>query len=1216
MLHLHTFGGLRIERDGQPLQLPTQKARDLLGYLITFRVRPHPRSVLVGVLWPDLPEDKARRRLSDTLWRVRHVLGDCVLADEEYVWLNDDFPCQLDVERFEDVASRLELEAASIESLENALVLYRGPFLDGLYHNWVLLERDRLRGLYLEALGLLLEHYKRIGDYARALNVARRLVAVEPLHEAAHRELMRLYHLLGRDAEAVAQYRRCCEILREELSVSPAPETEALYQVLNRRTSLPSDVSDVHLPAPARSPIPHLDDLLLVGRDAERAALLHHLEGAASGRGGVVLLEGEAGIGKSRLAQELAEGARWRNVEVVVAHVPADASSSYGLFLAALSPMLTPLRIRQLARLVEPAHLRAAASLLPSLAETLDLFPPPDLPPPQAHERLQEALAALALDLARIVPCLWVLEDLQDADAETLSLLPHLSPLLREGQGLILLTGRSAELRADPRVWRTLQALDRAGPFPRYTLARLDRDAIGCLVRDLLGEEDASLTAHLMQESGGVPLYLVETLKVWRDEGHLLPGEEGKGLPGGNWHWSGEAVSALPSHLGESVIGHRLSQLSATAEQVLATAAVIGTDVDFDLLARVCAFPTPESEFTDTDPYLLITDELLRLGFLEEADVGYRFSHEQVRQAAYGRLRLSERRRLHRKVALALEDLFPDQFERIAHHFEAAGQRRPAIHYLNRAVERARELFAHQTALSCYDRLLGLLDRPGDRSARYDVLCDRAEVLGWIGDREAQGRDLKEMLRLARTTSDDARLAKALHRRSEWHRVQGRYEAANDDARAALEIYRRLGDEHNRARLLNQLGRNLLDTDDCPQADVYFEQALPIHEAVGDLVGQIQSLMGLACVAQYKGDLSRSLMYCRDSLDLARSTGDVRWINYTLSSVGLGYVDLGDMEAAESHLRKALELAETSGQRRRLAITRVRLAHVALQRGDFDAAQVRLETALETLREVQDISWGGYARSILGEVHLLRGDHAAAHEHLEAACRCYRELGELDWHAISLSYLARAEAALGKEAAAWEHSQEVATKAAAEWPDAESPPEIYYNHYRVAQATRHWAAARDALEEAANVLDERAKLISDSDWRESYRTGLRVNRAITEAIAEQPPLGCLRVRLARADVPAHRRPKPDEMVTLIWTVDAGDEDAALAEREGEDKWHPKVALRRHRILRLLDEAESVGASPTVADLAGALDVSSRTIRSDLNALRDQGHPVRTRGSRA
>jgi predicted ATPase/DNA-binding SARP family transcriptional activator len=1206
MLHLYTFGGLRIEDDGQSLQLSTYKARDLLAYLIAFRDRAHPRSVLTGLLWPDLPEDRARRRLSDTLWRIRRVLGDHVLADEEYIWFNTDLPHWLDAEQFQSVASSLKPEtlraeprgeAADLRSIEDTLALYQGPFLDGLYHDWILLERERLRGLYLQTLGHLLELHKQVGDYAAALTIAQRLVVVEPLHEAAHRELMRLYHLLSRDAEAVAQYHHCREILREELDVAPAPETEALYQVLSRRASLPPATTDVHLPTPSRRPAFNLDEPPLVGRQVERAALLSHLEAAASGQGGIVLLEGEAGIGKSRLARDLVAGARWRNIAAVVVRADENTIASYGLFLAALFPPLTSLRLRQLTRLVEPAHLQATTHLLPAIAEALPDMPPlPDLPPPQASERLQQALVALVLGLARIAPHLWVLEDLQWADAETLSLLPLLASHLTGSRILFLLTGRSAGLRANPAAWSTLQALDRAGSLPRYTLTRLDTDAIGSLVRDLLGEDDLTLSEHLTRESDGIPLYLVETLKAWRDEGYLLPAENE------TWHRRGDAPTVPSSYLGEAVIGHRLSHLSPTAEEVLAAAAVIGAEVDFDLLTRVCSRPP--------DRYLLSTDELLRLSFLVETDVGYRFSHDRVRQAVYRRLSLSQRQRLHRNVALALEDLSPEQFELLAHHFAAAGQREPAIHYLTHAARRARELFAHQTAMTCYDRLLDLLTHPQDRPARYDVLRDRAEVLGWVGDREAQGRDLEEMLRLARDLSDDARIAATLRLRSEWYRLQGHYEPAYEDALAALEIYRRLGDDHNQAALLSQLGWNVIYTANYAQAAGYFREALSIYRGLDDLQGQISCLSGLTNAAELDGRYSLALSYMQQNMALAEATGDPRRIGRALHNMGVLHYDLGDIDTAKAHLYEALHLKESTGDRRSQALTHYYLGVVIIEHGDFEAAQAHLDIALEALREVQDASWEGDTLAALGRLALLRNDPDAAKKHLGAAYQRRQELGEPAYAIIDLSYLALAELALGDEAAAWQHSQETVAELEAGLSGVEHPQRIYYNHYRVARATRHWAAARAALEEAAHIVNERAERIDDPALRKTYRTGIRANRAIAEAAARLPPPGRLRVRLPRADTPAHRRPTADETVAVIWTIDAGREDTALAEQEG------KVVLRHHRILRLLAEADAAGTLPTAADLAGVLDVSSRTIRNDMAILRREGHAVRTRGSRA
>jgi DNA-binding SARP family transcriptional activator len=1214
MLRIYTFGGLRIEHSGQPLQLSTQKARDLLAYLVTFRGRTHPRPVLAGILWPDLPEGKARRRLSDTLWRVRRALGDLVMADEERVWLDAKVPYWLDVQEFKikrQEAGNGEQETDScILSLVSCVQLYLGPFLDGLYYDWALLERERLQGLYLETLKCLLEHNKQAGDYAEALSIAQQLVAAEPLHEAAHRELMRLYHLLGRDAEAITQYHRCCEILREELEALPAPETEALYQTLSNGALVPPTTPTAHLPASAHHPTYDLDELPLVGRDAERSALLGLLEAATSGQGAVALLEGEPGIGKSRLARELVAGARWRNIDAILAGIGEDTASSYALLVAALTPALTSLRVRQLTHLVNPIHLQAVTPLLPQIAHIVtDLPPLPDLPPPQARERLQQAFIALILGLAQVAPHLWVLEDLQWADAETLSLLPLLLPHLNESRALLLLTGRSAELRANPIAWEVLQTLDRMASFPRYTLTRLDVDDIGSLVRHLLGEDNPTLTDHLIQESEGVPLYAVEALKAWRDEDHLLPGKRG------GWHWRGDAAAAPSLQLGEAIIGHRLSQLSPAAEEVLAAAAAIGAEVDFDLLARICAPPDSALGTVDSDLYSPTTDDLLRLGFLIETDTGYRFSHEQVRRAVYHRLSPTQRKKLHRRIAQALEAHFPEQFERLAQHYVVAGEREPAIHYLTRTAERDRELFAHQSALASYDRLLDLLTRPADRPARYDALRDRAEVLGWIGDREAQGHDLEEVLDLADALSDKVRRARALHARSEWHRLQGRYDPANEDARAALDIYRRLEDDRGRAGLLSQLGWNAiyagpgLGSQNSSQTTAYLKEALSIYQTLSDLEGQIHCLIGLASVAaNFDGDYALSLSYGEQCLALAQATDDPHQLARAFLNIALNYFDLGNAEAARARLFQALALEKMTGDRRREAATRFYLADVAIEcSGDIDAAHAHLDIALETFREVQDRSWEGDVRSALGRLALLHNDPTSAEEHLQAAYCRRQELGESAYAVIDLSYLAVAELLLEDKECAWERSQEALAELEAGLAGVEYPQRIYYNHYHVAQATRHWAAARDALEKAWDIVTERAGRIEDPALRDTYYTGHRTNRAIAEALADQPPPGQLRVRLARADVPAHRRPTADELVTVTWTVDAGEEDAALADRES------KVALRRHRLLRLLAEAATADALPTVADLAGALDFSPRTIRADLAALRRQGHVVRTRG---
>ena len=1202
-MRFYTFGGLRIEREGQRLQLPTQKARELLGYLITFRQRGHPRPALIGALWPTLSETKARRRLSDAIWRVRSVVGNAVLARDDQVWLNSIPSSRLDVAGFEQALSKPEGRPLDTQALERALGLYRGPFLDGMYTDWALLEQERLRGLYLAGLARLLAGHKRAGDYQTALTTAQRLVATEPLHEAAHRELMCLYHILGRDAEAVAQYETCSEVLREELGVGPAKETSALYVTLTRTADRDPDRIRPHLPAAAVTPTRRFGELKLVGRDEERAALLRHLEDAAAGRGGIVLLEGEAGIGKSRLAREVLEGARWRGIGAHTVSAAGSGRASHGPLIVLLSATLTPLRIRQLADTIGAVHLRAVAPLLPCVRRALPSLPPPaPIPAHQAQKRIHQALSALVVGLGEVAPWCWVVEDLQGTDDETLSILELLLPALKETRGMLLLTGRSFELRANARVWQALQRLDRVSRFPRYRLRRLDQDAFGDLVRDLVGEKNESLTDHVVRESGGVPLYAVEALRAWRDEGYLQPTHDG------TWAWCAGPSDNVPSYAESEVIRHRIKGLSFRAHKLLGAAAVVGDEVAFDLLARVSDLSPGERDSPGAASRLLPTDELLRLGFLEETRDGYSFSHSTIRSEALARLSRSERCRLHGRVAVALEALSPDQFERIATHYEAAGLRRPALHHMTRAAERYRDLFAHRNALSCYDRLLELLPKePEDRTVRYDFLADRAEIRGWTGDREGQGRDLVEMLRIARAQADEDREAQALHRRSEWHRLQGNYQLAEEDARTALTIRRRQADEAGQGALLAQLGWSIVYTSDGSEAARCFEEALAIYAALGDPPGQINCLSGLTCAAERDGDYVLAMRYLMKNLSLAKGTGDPCRISRAYHNRGVLRYDLGDFEAAYEDLTRALALKERIGDRRSEAITRFYMSLVQIERRRVAAARAELQEALEGFREVGDRSWEGHARALAGRLSLSAGRPDNAVKHLSAAYERRRELGEDAYALVDWSYLALAELDLGDREAAWRHSSEAVRELAGR-SGVEHPQRVLYNHFRVARATRHWAAARVALERAAEIIEEASSRIRDPGLAESYRTGSRVNRAIATAHADLPPRGRLRVRLARVGAPSHRRPRPDEMVSVVWTIDDRQTDEATRSKHG------RIALRRRRIQRLLREAEAAGSRSTVADLAGALQVSARTIRSDIRLLRRRGCAVQTHGS--
>ena len=266
ILRVYLFGGLTLTWGDRPLTaIAGRTARSLFAYLVTRRGRDHTRDLLAGTFWPDLPDAQARRRLSHALWQIGRVLDplpsptpylltktDTVRFDAEALYWLDTEVFERELEELRETRELRELRElretrelrelrelresrelggvekgaprsslsslsslgplnspgspVSLRSLQHAIDLYRGDFLAGFYDDWAVVERERLRELYLWALNRLVAFSKAAGAYEEALHFVQRLIAEDPLHEEGHRELMRLYHLLNRDHEALGQY--------------------------------------------------------------------------------------------------------------------------------------------------------------------------------------------------------------------------------------------------------------------------------------------------------------------------------------------------------------------------------------------------------------------------------------------------------------------------------------------------------------------------------------------------------------------------------------------------------------------------------------------------------------------------------------------------------------------------------------------------------------------------------------------------------------------------------------------------------------------------------------------------------------------------------------------------------------------------------------------------------------------------------------------------
>jgi DNA-binding SARP family transcriptional activator len=244
VLRISLFGTVRIAHDDWSSEVKIMpKAQALLAYLLLQGARLHKRERLVGLFWGDYSQERARNCLSTALWRLRCALEPKEIVPGTYLvttptgevgfnWESDHW---LDVTAFEgQVAPVLArpphaTSTADIQTLERALRLYTGDLLEGFYDDWAVREQERLRSLYLDCLEHLMRVYQHRGLYEESLAYGRQILEYEPLHEAIHREMMRIYLDSGQRALALRQYQNCCEVLSRELRVDPMEETRALY---------------------------------------------------------------------------------------------------------------------------------------------------------------------------------------------------------------------------------------------------------------------------------------------------------------------------------------------------------------------------------------------------------------------------------------------------------------------------------------------------------------------------------------------------------------------------------------------------------------------------------------------------------------------------------------------------------------------------------------------------------------------------------------------------------------------------------------------------------------------------------------------------------------------------------------------------------------------------------------------------------------------------
>ncbi len=931
LLRLAVFGPPEVFHDERRLSFALRKAEALLLYLAV-EGGMHSRGQLAALLWPDSESSTARNALRNALALLRRLLADAsaaghshLLLEPELLGLNPQAPLERDL----DVVQRAwkasqglaaapseEQRAALITMVQHALSLVRGPFLEGFwlreetgFDEW----HEQQQQQWQVRVHLLLERLSAWQEEGFELEPAKatltRWLSLDPLAEEASRRLMRVHLAQGDPTAAGRVYATLRARLAEELRVKPSAETVALAERI-RATQARRVAAPAHPSPTVGSQLPGELVAPLVGRTAAFRQLVGRYQRAQQGQPQAVLLVGEAGIGKTRLASEFVAWAAARGAEVLRGHAfELGGRLPY-------QPLVEALRERLEAEnapedLLEDLWLAELSRLLPELRLRY-----PDLPAPTQDElsgklRLFEAVERLLSALAQRAPVVLLLDDLHWIDGASLDLLRYLGHAWK-GQGsrvLLLGTVRGEGLELNPELAAQLLDLGRDLPLTRLPLPPLGQTETFELLEALAGEHHHDTARPSTQENGpaperktalvalgdflfaqtrGQPLYLLETLKLLRERHWLLPRLTAEGVfrlaP------AEELVAALARQESRrellppsvrALIQTRLARMSAPARQLMMASAVLSPPASAKLLWQLAELRVPEG--------VEALEEAVKSGILREEEArgpgagrpaSYRFSHDLVRDVVYTELGAARRLVLHQR-ALALLEVEGARAAELASHALMAGEAESAYRYSLQAGDEALTVFAVEEAIEDYEQARALL--------------------------QAQ-RTLQRVLSAAEVEHLYVNLGRAYAFQNAWQQAQQALEELLAYGQQ-LQLPSLVSITYNRlaALAVHQLK-------DKPTVQALLDEAWQMAETSHDQKALAETAFNRAqIIGMVWEDPTSALPHGAQALELARARGDQELEARSLALFGVFHLLRGDCEEAMHDAQASLALYASLG---------------------------------------------------------------------------------------------------------------------------------------------------------------------------------------------------------------------------------------------------------------------------------------------------------------
>jgi DNA-binding SARP family transcriptional activator/predicted ATPase len=970
-LEIRLFGTPQILLNGYSVDALRRKNRALIYYLAA-QEGGSTREKLLTFFWPDHERSAAQAILRTMIHDLRKKLEGAFQADEQIIALSPDTFIDAG-----DFFTTLNSPSSDLGKLREALDLYKGAFLEGFslpdspqFDDWVASERERYQLMAMNGFADLSHRHETMRDYPAALESARRALAFNPFQEDLQRDVMRLLYLNGDRAGVIQQYEYLRKLLDEEMGILPMPETRALYDSIINDTFIlpPAQTTNQVSPTNKSAGKPLLP---FIGRDVELETLKGHL-----GSGKLILLEGEPGIGKTRLLTELiATQTQGRASALVLRGISHELEQGlpYQPIVDALRKLLarpdcTPL-LMQLN--LETIWLTELSRLLPEL---LTRFPHTPAPVSPAEEpRLWEALLQLFRGLSNLGEVWLFLDDLHWADAATIAWLGYLTRHISSLSLNLLATSRPLEGQTD--LIKLLQALTREERLVQIQLSVLPEVAMQKMAVVLSQQHNEQLSGWLIKNAEGNPFFVTELVRY----------AQGIGLLKKDGTLDMELLDQSPTIPAtiQNLIQSRLLKLSEKARHVLHVSAIIGREFDFELVRQV-------SSFSETDTLDAI-EELQAAHLIDPLpEDKFAFDHSLTMEVSLNDMNETRRHLIHRHVAETLESTYQEDLDPvsglIAHHFMGGNLPDRAKSYSFRAGRFAANLAAWREALAFYEQALSL---ETDDTERARIFMAMGTAHFHEGDFALASQNYQSALELIQTSFNwslledaylglslslypQARFAEAVEMARKlltsgpselavcaefiWGaslNVESAHPAEaerhlREAERLFLEPQRTFDTKVTLAQIKYSLAGAFGQQGQTRKAIEQFREVLDMLERGEGTLDTLRNIMAYNNLAYYLhllGDASAT-DYIKKGIALAKDRGSLSHLPYLYSTSGEIALANGDLDTAEKYFRDGLALAEQIPFPERIAGLTANLGLVAKERGDIFLARERFQTAL------------------------------------------------------------------------------------------------------------------------------------------------------------------------------------------------------------------------------------------------------------------------------